>query len=90
MLAAGLADNNGPVHVGMKHWTVLSTVCFVVSTAIAPFWPMCKQTWSPSYLFMTAGSCGYLLVLLYLLFDYPCQPPAWQRRLRASLEPARW
>ena len=75
---------------GMRHWAAFSSFCFALGWVISPFWPMNKQIWSPSYLFMTAGACGYLLIALYMLYDYPCEAPAWQRRLRTSLAPARW
>jgi predicted acyltransferase len=46
----------------------LSTVFFALGWIISPFWGMNKQTWSPSYLFFMAGSCGYLLILLYVVY----------------------
>eukprot|EP01046_Picozoa_sp_COSAG06_P033125 COSAG06_NODE_3361_length_5453_cov_8.336758_4_plen_78_part_00 len=46
----------------------LSTAFFALGWIISPFWGMNKQTWSPSYLFFMAGSCGYLLILLYVVY----------------------
>ena len=32
-------------------------------------WGVNKQLWSPSYLFVTAGMCGYCLATMYVIFD---------------------
>ena len=82
----------------LKHWGALSTVFFALGWIISPFWGMNKQTWSPSYLFFMAGSCGYLLIALYVVYDLPSNHPLdpsyvpfWMRRfLRRFFEPARW
>ena len=34
-------------------------------------WKMNKQTWSPSYVFMMAGTCGIMLLFFYFIYDYP-------------------
>ena len=69
----------------------MSVLCVAVGWLIDPVWKMNKQLWSPSYLFFTAGCCGLLLVLLYLVYDLPVERPAgWLRALRLGFEPARW
>ena len=74
----------------------LSTFFLALGWIINPFWAMNKQTWSPSYLFFMAGSCGYLLIALYVVYDLPANPldpsytPFWRRFLRRFFEPARW
>ena len=90
------------VRYRLKHWAVLSTVLFALGWVISPFWAMNKQLWSPAYLFFMAGSCGYLLIALYLVYDFswhsaieatahqlppPPPPPYWQRISRAIFMP---
>jgi predicted acyltransferase len=74
----------------LTHWSVLATALFALGWIINPFWAMNKQLWSPAYLFFMAGSCGYLLIALYLVYDFEVaapEPPRWQRVCRMLFMP---
>lgn len=72
----------------LGHWIGLSAVWFVLGIIIHfSGWPMNKQMWSPSYLFMMAGACGFTVTLCYCLLDYR----DWQPNiLRNGLQFFRW
>eukprot|EP00041_Stephanoeca_diplocostata_P037392 m.1411038 g.1411038 ORF g.1411038 m.1411038 type:complete len:352 (-) comp25028_c0_seq4:2574-3629(-) len=58
-------------------WIVESMVLIVLGTGIHfAGWKINKQLWSPSYLCVTAGANGLLLVLMFGLLDYR----DWQHR----------
>ena len=62
------------------------------SYALTYLYCECAQIWSPSYLFFMAGSCGFVLMLLYVVYDLPANPldpsyvPFWKRFLRRFFE----
>ena len=81
----------------LKHWGVLATLLFALGWIISPFWAMNKQLWSPAYLFFMAGSCGYLLIAFYAIYDLDTTtpagsgtPPMWQRVSRTFFAPCKW
>lgn len=63
------------------HWSVLSIVWFIVGWIIhGAGWEMNKQTWSPSYVCMMAGTTGFFSIFFYAMLDWQ----EWQpRALRA-------
>jgi predicted acyltransferase len=80
-------------------WANLTPFSLWLGWAIDPFWPMNKQLWSPAYLFFMAGSCGYLLIVFYVIYDLDttaggagaggAAPPVWQRACRVFFTPCR-
>lgn len=79
----------------LTHWAVLSTAMLVFGLVLeAAGWGVNKQLWSPSYLFVTAGMCGYCLATMYVIFDLDTLgspgADAVQRLLRTMLTPMRW
>jgi predicted acyltransferase len=58
---------------------VLSIVGFIIHFTA---WPVNKQTWSPSYLFMMAGVAGFSLSFFYLIIDCQAWQPQFMKRSR--------
>jgi hypothetical protein len=53
----------------LRHLGLMSAACLGLGSAIAPWWGMNKQLWSPAYNFFMAGACGALLLALYAIYD---------------------
>lgn len=79
----------------LGHWAMCSATLLVLGVVLSAAWPFNKQQWSPSYLLLTAGTCGATLTLCYTVLDTPsaranpyssgCSAGYWLRRAAAAL-----
>ena len=60
----------------MRYWCACSSVLLTLGLIIHySAWKANKQIWSPSYLFIMAGACGFVLTAFYVLLDWRSWQP---------------
>ena len=70
----------------LRMWSCLAVSWFVLGLVIdAAGWHINKQTWSPSYVFMMSGACGFFVIFFYILLDWQAWQPSWLKRARTCL-----
>ena len=58
-----------PQQALMRIWGASAVLCLVLGGLLVPAFPLCKNLWSPSYVFVQAGMCGGTLLAVFALCD---------------------